>query len=414
MASLYYSCHSSPGFLWQLINQISDPKEIQDIFPKLLPIDGSILPSQLNDESFCLILPGWKFIGTEHEQELISKSLSAVSSLVDSGKCTLLIDFSNEAASIGFVERVSQLLCACGIADTSTVILISQNRLLSESTLSCALTHMCADAFVVSAWLECKRLLLQTPLEEWLDYKSNYQHDLLCLNATPRWHRLYVLLKLIEVGLVKPTSAELCNNSHYIPFISFPGLSYGKGGTLDQNEFCSILSGINQSHLLAYLDELLKVCPLKVDDFNATGNQLASMIDIRPYLSTKISVVTETALDSSTHRITEKTMKALALGHPFVTIGHPRSLEFVAAFGYAQWDDLIDNDYDSELHWPTKVEKALQSVKQYLKYVKIGGEAEAQVNQVRLKNIYWTLNGFQDMYFRQIVVPLLRVIRRAF
>ena len=134
---------------------------------------------------------------------------------------------------------------------------------------------------------------------------------------------------------------------------------------------------------------------------------MALAIDVKPYLKTYISIVTETNLDSAVLRITEKTFKPLALGHPFVTIGCKGSLEIARSLGYSIFDEIIDQSYDSIVHDGIRLNGAIISARRYLEKVKSDPILFKQAKSIGYDNITWTINGFCDHYIKEYVKPMI-------
>lgn len=127
----------------------------------------------------------------------------------------------------------------------------------------------------------------------------------LCLNASPREHRVLAVAAIMH--------HQLFDSS----LVSFPGLNYEKDPITEKR----ILDFISHRPQLAYLmPSVVSVFGLEkltVDEFRETGNALFNKIDLASYERTFFSLVTETEMSNgSVFRITEKTMKAICLGHP--------------------------------------------------------------------------------------------------
>ena len=45
--------------------------------------------------------------------------------------------------------------------------------------------------------------------------------------------------------------------------------------------------------------------------------------------------------------LTEKILRPIALGMPFVCVGPPNSLEFLRSYGFQTYSDIIDESYDT-------------------------------------------------------------------
>jgi hypothetical protein len=65
------------------------------------------------------------------------------------------------------------------------------------------------------------------------------------------------------------------------------------------------------------------------------------------FYQTKFSLVVETEAELQEYHITEKTMKCIMLGHPFVVMGTPGYLKFLHDLGFTTYSDIFDESYDS-------------------------------------------------------------------
>lgn len=162
---------------------------------------------------------------------------------------------------------------------------------------------------------------------------------LLCLNATPRLHRVLTIAGLIE--------HQLFDGS----LVSFPGIDFAKDGGNASEE--RLLAYLDANPELAYLRhsvmQALALRDLRVDDFTETGNALYDKIDVVPYERSFFSVVTETNFTNGTvDRITEKIVKAFCLGHPALIVGNPYAIRFLTDLGFEDFHGVIDRAYESE------------------------------------------------------------------
>lgn len=78
--------------------------------------------------------------------------------------------------------------------------------------------------------------------------------------------------------------------------------------------------------------------------------------------STAISVVLETMFDDSRIHLTEKILRPIACGHPFVLAAGPRSLEYLRSYGFKTFAPWIDESYDQETDSLLRLEKIINSM----------------------------------------------------
>jgi hypothetical protein len=68
--------------------------------------------------------------------------------------------------------------------------------------------------------------------------------------------------------------------------------------------------------------------------------------DLQDYQITDIELILETLFDDTRLQLTEKSLRPLALGHPFILLGPPGSLTYLKKYGFKTFDGLIDESYD--------------------------------------------------------------------
>jgi hypothetical protein len=70
--------------------------------------------------------------------------------------------------------------------------------------------------------------------------------------------------------------------------------------------------------------------------------------DPKDIVETNISVVLETVADNTKIHLTEKTLRPIACGHPFILIAGPGALEYLKSYGFKTFSPWINEDYDQE------------------------------------------------------------------
>jgi len=82
------------------------------------------------------------------------------------------------------------------------------------------------------------------------------------------------------------------------------------------------------------------------------------------FVSTQISIVLETVFDDSRIHLTEKILKPIACGHPFILAAGPGALQYIRSYGFQTFSPWIDESYDLESDSFTRMEKIIESMKQ--------------------------------------------------
>lgn len=263
-------------------------------------------------------------------------------------RCLLLLDLSNEAAP--YVDDVFDAIHSwAGLRQvpTSSILLVTQNRRLAAEEQSrhgaASIGLACYDYFVLimaklfaldDATFEQSVGFHPDVIEAAID--ADKQRMFLCLNATARPHRVAFVALLGSLGIRSDVLLSFHGNS-----------DGGKVGATEED----VRDVLERLHAVALLDEaqrLIHAEPVFADSVDKRGNELYNAIDIRLYATTALSLVTETDFtDGEIVRVTEKTVKALCLGHPALVVGNPSSLELVRQLGFETFSPFLDESYDA-------------------------------------------------------------------
>jgi hypothetical protein len=96
---------------------------------------------------------------------------------------------------------------------------------------------------------------------------------------------------------------------------------------------------------LAQKYNLHKHCQYQSFDGNSIDSNASAIYNVRDFNHTAISVVLETVFDQRIH-LTEKILRAIACGHPFLLAAGPGSLKFLRSYGFQTFHGHIDESYD--------------------------------------------------------------------
>lgn len=113
--------------------------------------------------------------------------------------------------------------------------------------------------------------------------------------------------------------------------------------------YCRDTTGSRQyrKDLLNQLSEksLLDDCQIQSFNGNEVDGSASAIYNADDYNSTAISVVLETVFDERIH-LTEKILRAIACGHPFILAAGPGSLKLLRNYGFYTFSSYINEDYD--------------------------------------------------------------------
>lgn len=81
------------------------------------------------------------------------------------------------------------------------------------------------------------------------------------------------------------------------------------------------------------------------------------------FAHTLLSVILETEFDGSRIHLTEKTLRPIACGHPFILAAGPYSLRYLKNYGFETFSPWIDESYDEETDSLVRLAKICRSMK---------------------------------------------------
>jgi len=82
---------------------------------------------------------------------------------------------------------------------------------------------------------------------------------------------------------------------------------------------------------------------------NQTSSCYSADFDIADYQNTHIEVVLETLFDDDRLHLTEKSLRPIACGQPFILCATHGSLAYLRSYGFRTFGDVIDESYDEIL-----------------------------------------------------------------
>lgn len=128
--------------------------------------------------------------------------------------------------------------------------------------------------------------------------------------------------------------------------------------------------------------------------------------------STAISVVLETVFDDSKIHLTEKILRPIACGHPFILAAGPGSLEYLRSYGFQTFEPWIDESYDQEPDSLKRLEKIINSMN------KINSldsqEFDQFLSEVRRIAEFNKKHFFSDAFQQQVIEELKINLTQAF
>jgi hypothetical protein len=133
---------------------------------------------------------------------------------------------------------------------------------------------------------------------------------------------------------------------------------------------------------------------------NNHSSSVSADYDSDDFVETQISVVLETVFDGSRIHLTEKTLRPIACGHPFVLVAGPGALEYIRSYGFKTFGPWIDESYDSETDSFERMKKIIKSMKQIQQLQ--GQEQQDFLQSVRQIAEFNKKHFFSDEFFYQV------------
>jgi hypothetical protein len=159
-----------------------------------------------------------------------------------------------------------------------------------------------------------------------LQYDTNaFAQDFLIYNRAwsgTREYRLAFVDRLVQAGLTKncrTSFAPVDSDMHY-----------------SQHKFVNPDLAIGRTDLETAL-------PANTHDSHASADY-----NNQDYAQTGIEIVLETVFDDSRLHLTEKALRPIACGKPFMLVATAGSLKYLRSYGFETFGDLIDESYDLE------------------------------------------------------------------
>lgn len=171
---------------------------------------------------------------------------------------------------------------------------------------------------------------------------SELQHDFLIYNRAwsgTREYRLKFAEMLVERSLVKHCATSF--------------------STVDNNTHYASHQYRNQNFKVDRCD-LENFFPANTSSSNASADYVAA-----DYKSAGMEVVLETLFDDQRNHLTEKILRPIACGKPFILAATPNSLKYLKNYGFKTFGQYIDESYDSindPLHRLTAVVNEMQRI----------------------------------------------------
>ena len=134
--------------------------------------------------------------------------------------------------------------------------------------------------------------------------------------------------------------------------------------------------------------------------------------DVEDYESTDIEIVLETLFDDDRLQLTEKSLRPIAVGQPFILAGTQGSLEYLRSYGFKTFDSVWDESYDL-IEDPA--ERLIQ-IAELMKYIStwLPHQRERNMAEARAIAEYNRRHFFSQEFFNQVIGELKENLTLAF
>jgi hypothetical protein len=109
------------------------------------------------------------------------------------------------------------------------------------------------------------------------------------------------------------------------------------------------------------LDNPKLLCQIPTNTFSSASS---GDYDCDDFVSTQISIVLETMFDDRRIHLTEKILRPIACGHPFILAAGAGALEYLRSYGFQTFAPWIDESYDQESNSLNRIQKIIWSMQQ--------------------------------------------------
>jgi hypothetical protein len=415
MLPMIFRNGNGPGHFLQALQMDDDHRALIGTAPDNRPM------ADTRYVCFVAILDYWRLdparcaaAGVPHFAAAIE---AAVIADVRAGRALLVLDLSNEGPEFQktFFDAIHEFLDRHDIPARHAVWL-SQNRAIAQAYHSAyrdvraqMLRFECYDYYIklTASWFASAawRAEVTGDADAYaaaLNDPAGKRRFALCLNATPRLHRVWTLAALRHYRVL-----EHC-------LVSFGGLAYEKGAPLDPAWVQAALAHWQLQFLQPACAAVIADGTLRIDGFAATGNALVDKIDIAAYLATWFSIVTETDFtDGTIDRITEKTVKVFCLGHPAIVVGNPGAIRLARSLGFQDFAPALPSGYDTIAAPPIRFAAVLAEI--LAQIVAIQREPKAWLGRVAESSRFnirhasgGLLRAYKDGHDKRVVESLAR------
>lgn len=142
------------------------------------------------------------------------------------------------------------------------------------------------------------------------------------------------------------------------------------------------------------------------------GADCSADFEVENYEDTDFEVVLETLFSEEKIQLTEKILRPIALGHPFILVSTPGSLEYLKSYGFKTFDCVFDEKYDTILDHSDRLNAVVDVMSTISKWT----DQQQISNMEKIKHItdHNRKHFFSDNFFKLIDNELKTNLLTAF
>jgi len=241
------------------------------------------------------------------------------------------------------------------------------------------------------------------------EYKTGYvrKYDFNCLNRRLRTHRLYLLAKLKQYGLLEKnivtydfTIDDNINETKDLEIIA-------QREWMDFEFIDKHLFDIKENRPTSYYDHdnLQELFGLHWEDAST-------------YNDSMFSVVTETSAAPNEYYISEKVFKPIGQSHPFIVFGSLGTLEELKSIGFKTFSPFIDETYDTVKKAEDRCELIMGEI---VRLTSLTDEEKLEwmrnikpIVEYNRKLLFDIVNDFHNLISKKFKTNLLQIIKSTY
>jgi hypothetical protein len=141
------------------------------------------------------------------------------------------------------------------------------------------------------------------------------------------------------------------------------------------------------------------------------GAESSAVYNSEDFNNTAISIVLETVFDGRIH-LTEKILRPIACGHPFILAAGPGSLQLLRSYGFHTFHGYVNEEYDTITDHKERLGAIIKEMNRIASLPII--EQTALIETLRGIAAFNKQRFFSDEFFQQVVDELQRNVDTAF